>query len=93
MEVIWYPIPELYFDLIDNRLIIEQSYIPVIATYSDPIPGYCTNYFGLNGGLMLIGSGVARLGLGNTELRANIVCADFVINGTLAIIWDQVVNK
>lgn len=64
----------------------------VIATSVDPLPGYCTNYFGLNGVLGATGAGLARITFGNTQNRSNIVCADFVINSTLAIIWDSLTN-
>lgn len=65
----------------------------VIATHKDPIPGYCTNYFGLNGVLAACGIGMVRIVYGNINNVANVVCADFVVNGTLAIVWDAVVNK
>lgn len=65
----------------------------VIATHDDPIPAYCTNYFGLNGVLAAVGAGLSRIVLGNVNNVANIVCADFVVNSTMAIVWDQVVNQ
>lgn len=65
----------------------------MIATFSDPIPGYCTNYFGLNGVLAACGLGIVRTVYGNINFVANVVCADFVVNGTLAIAWDTLRNK
>lgn len=64
----------------------------VIATCLDPLPGYCTNYFGLNGVLGVAGAGLSRIIYGNTSNRSNVVCADFVINSTLAVIWDSLSN-
>lgn len=65
----------------------------MIATFEDPIPGYCTNYFGLNGVLVACATGIVRIVYGNITNVANVVCADFVVNGTLAIVWDKLVNK
>lgn len=75
-----------------NNTYFRVFYI-VIATHCDPIEGYCTNYFGLNGVLAASGAGLARIVFGETRNVANVVCADFAINATLAVVWDKQVNS
>lgn len=68
-------------------------YKPVIATFEDPLPGYCTNYFGLNSVMLSVATGILRTVLVKEHTTANIVCADFVINGTMSSVWYQATNK
>lgn len=64
-------------------------YGTVISTYIDPIAAWSNSYGGMNGVTVGIGSGLLRnLFWKNIEL--NIVCADFVTNGSLAIAWHTV---
>lgn len=58
--------------------------LTVISTFIEPIPAWSNSYGGMNGVTVGIGSGLLRnLFWKNIEL--NIVCADFVTNGSLAI--------
>lgn len=59
----------------------------VISTNEDPIPGWCNNIYGLNGVIVAGGMGVLRMTPLREEIIGDIVCADFVINSTLAAIW------
>lgn len=66
--------------------IVLMFKFPVISTYIDPIPAWSNSYGGMNGVTVGIGSGLLRnLYWKNIEL--NVVCADFVTNGSLAIAW------
>lgn len=69
-----------------SNTIKQKLTISVISTYIDPIPAWSNSYGGMNGVTSGIGSGLLRnLFWKNIEL--NIVCADFVTNGSLAIGW------
>lgn len=60
----------------------------VIATSIDPIPGWCPNPYGLNGLLTAIAFGFVRIQRLVCQHNLDVICADFVVNSTLAIIWD-----
>lgn len=79
----------LMFDIFNLKMkyfIKIYSKFSVISTYIDPIPAWSNSYGGMNGVTAGIGSGLLRnLFWKNIEL--NIVCADFVTNGSLAIGW------
>lgn len=47
------------------------------------------NIYGLNGMLVAAGFGFLRIMFFDPAMRAEVVCADFVTNSTLAAIWDQ----
>lgn len=65
----------------------------VISTFQDPIPAWCNNIYGLNGVLVACGMGVLRLMPLNHKLVGDIICADFVINSTLAAIWVTAIDE
>lgn len=65
----------------------------MIATYSDPIPGWVNNVSGLNGIVVGIGSGFIRGLAGHPDLTGDAVCADFVTNATFAASYDLSVQK
>lgn len=69
-----------YYSLVGIR------YVSVISTYADPIPAWSNSYGGMNGVTAGIGSGLLR-NLFWRNIQLNIVCADFVTNGSLAIAW------
>lgn len=59
----------------------------VVATHEDPIPGWINNIYGLTGVLVSTGLGFQRILPYKKDLIGDIVCADFVINSTLAAAW------
>ncbi|KAJ6641422.1 Fatty acyl-CoA reductase wat [Pseudolycoriella hygida] len=71
-----------------TTVIIRPSII--IATHEDPIPAWCNNTYGLNGFLVACGIGFMRIMLYAKDTESNIICADFVTNATLAVIWNKV---
>lgn len=68
-----------------NVAVIRPSIIT--TTFSDPIPGYTDNLYGVNGVVTGAGVGVLRILHINNNLKANIIPADFVINAILALSW------
>lgn len=67
-------------------LLVGIRSVSVISTYADPIPAWSNSYGGMNGVTAGIGSGLLR-NLFWKNIQLNIVCADFVTNGSLAIAW------
>ncbi|KAG4076705.1 hypothetical protein HA402_001992 [Bradysia odoriphaga] len=61
----------------------------IIATHEDPIPAWCNNTYGLNGFLVACGLGFIRIMHYSNKTETNIICADFVTNATLAIVWNK----
>ena len=61
----------------------------MIATFEDPIPGWCTNFFGLNGVIASSALGLVRVGIKTKAFTHHVICADFVVNSTLAVIWNM----
>lgn len=59
----------------------------VVATHEDPIPGWINNIYGLTGVLVSTGLGFQRILPYKKNLIGDIVCADFVVNSTLAAAW------
>ena len=59
----------------------------VISTHEDPVPAWSNNIYGLNGVLVACGLGVLRLLPIKENNVGDVVCADFVINSTLAALW------
>lgn len=59
----------------------------MIATHLDPIPGWINNIYGLTGVLLASGMGFQRVLPYTEHLVGDFVCADFVINSTLAAAW------
>lgn len=59
----------------------------VISTNCDPIPGWINNIYGLTGVLLASGLGFVRVLPYNEKKLGDFVCADFVINSTLAATW------
>lgn len=62
----------------------------VISTYEDPIPGWIQNFYGLTGILITLVIGFNRIIPTTNECKGDFVCADHVINSSLAIIWNTV---
>ncbi|XP_037035184.1 fatty acyl-CoA reductase wat-like isoform X1 [Bradysia coprophila] len=63
----------------------------IISTYEDPIPGWTNNIYGLNGITVGIGLGFIKVAMGNEHSTyIEVVCADFVTNGTLAAMYNKV---
>lgn len=71
-----------------NFFIVFFVIIVVISTSEDPIPGWCTNIFGLNGILTGAAFGFIRCLQNTANIDVDVICADFVVNSTMAIIWD-----
>lgn len=72
--------------LLFNELNCLCYSIAVISTFKDPIAAWSNSYGGMNGVTAGIGSGLLRnLFWKNIEL--NVICADFVTNGSLVAAW------
>lgn len=65
----------------------------VIATHQDPTPGWINNVYGLTGVLVSVGLGFQRILPYKEHCIGDIVCADFVINSTLAVGWITQVER
>lgn len=65
---------------------VRPILVSVISTYVDPITAWSNSYGGMNGVTAGIGSGLLR-NLFWKNIQLNIICADFVTNGSLAIAW------
>lgn len=59
----------------------------MVSTYQDPIAGWTNNITGINGLCVGIGVGFLRHLHVSNDFVIDIICADFVINTTLAAIW------
>lgn len=62
----------------------------IMMTYSDPIPGWLNNVYGINGVFVGVGMGVLRIFYIDNRKRADIIPADIVVNSSLAVIWHSV---
>lgn len=69
----------------------------MVSTYQDPIPGWTNNLTGINGLCVGIGIGFLRHLHVNNDFVIDIICADYVVNTTLAAIslsgMDRNANK
>lgn len=75
------------YDVIEYfALLINLNTILVISTYKDPIQAWSNSYGGMNGVTAGIGSGLLR-NLYWKNIQLNVICADFVTNGSLAVAW------
>lgn len=71
-----------------NILLLFFFMYIVSSTSEDPIPGWSTSIYGLNGILTGVAFGYIRCLQNTGNIDVDIICADFVINSTMAIIWD-----
>lgn len=76
--------------LMANRF---HSTFSVISTYEEPIPGWCNNVYGINGMVVGTGLGFIKVSPCKSKSKNDVVCADFVTNGTLAAIWGKAEEK
>ncbi|XP_030747448.1 fatty acyl-CoA reductase wat-like isoform X2 [Sitophilus oryzae] len=60
----------------------------VIATVREPVSGYIDNIYGATGALVCAAIGVLRSLHCKKDYKAELVPADYVINGCLAAMWD-----
>lgn len=67
--------------------------LTVIPTHADPIPGWINNIYGLTGVLVSTGLGFQRILPFKSDMICDIVCADFVVNSTLAGAWASYEEK
>ncbi|XP_031621105.1 fatty acyl-CoA reductase wat-like [Contarinia nasturtii] len=65
-------------------IVIRPSII--VSTYQDPVPGWTNNITGINGLCVGIGVGFLRHLHVEYDFVIDIICADFVVNTTLAAI-------
>lgn len=70
--------------LIDFNSLI--TILPVVSTYQDPIPGWTNNLTGINGLCVGIGVGFLRHLHVDNDFIIDIICADYVVNTTLAAV-------
>ncbi|GAB0089945.1 Fatty acyl-CoA reductase [Sergentomyia squamirostris] len=59
----------------------------VIATHSDPFPGWSENVYGLNGILVACSLGLLRALYLRSDYVGDVIPADFVSNTVLAVAW------
>ncbi|XP_037040570.1 fatty acyl-CoA reductase wat-like isoform X2 [Bradysia coprophila] len=65
----------------------------VMSTYEEPIPGWANNVYGINGITIGSGYGFIKVVPSGPNSRTNVICADIVVNGTLAAIWSKANEK
>lgn len=63
----------------------------VITTLYEPIPGWCSSAQGPIGSTVLLLAGVLRTAPVSLSAPMDLVCADCVVNSTMAVAWD--INK
>lgn len=54
----------------------------------DPVRGWGTNLYGINGLLVSSGVGLLRVGRVNTSLKSYSICTDQVVSATMIILWE-----
>lgn len=86
LEIFFFSALSLTFQ---NAHEIRFIFTKVISTHEDPIAGWCNNTYGLNGFLVACGFGFIRIMFYSKNTESNIICADFVTNATLAVIWNK----
>lgn len=59
----------------------------IATTFTDPIPGYTDNIYGVNGVVAGAGAGIIRILHINDDCKANIVPADLVVNSIIGVAW------
>lgn len=62
--------------------------ITVIATDSEPVPGWINNFYGPTGVVAATGIGLMRCMRADHEQTADIIPGDYVSNAVLACAWD-----
>ncbi|XP_003243174.1 fatty acyl-CoA reductase wat isoform X1 [Acyrthosiphon pisum] len=60
----------------------------IVATDSEPVPGWINNIYGPTGVCAATGIGLMRCMLADSDLMADIVPGDFVSNAVVASAWD-----
>lgn len=60
----------------------------MIATYREPVPGWINNFYGPTGVVMGAAIGLLRTLHCKSELIADIIPADYVINNIIVAAWD-----
>lgn len=65
----------------------------IATTFTDPLPGYTDNIYGVNGVVAGAGVGIIRILHINDDLKANIVPADLVVNSIVSVAWFTVFKK
>lgn len=79
----WHVSGIIPYPFIDGQIYLSFT---VISTYSDPMAAWSNSYGGMNGVTAGIGAGLLR-NLYWKNIQLNLICADFVTNGSLAIAW------
>lgn len=59
-----------------------------MSTHEDPITGYNTSTYGINGVMLAGAMGLMRVAAANGKCRSHIICSDFVVSATLSAVWD-----
>lgn len=60
--------------------------VTVIA--EEPVKGWGTNFYGINGTVVAGATGLMRVASVNKGAIAHLVCTDQVVNATLTVLWD-----
>lgn len=61
----------------------------VLSTNEDPITGYNTSTYGVNGMMVAGAMGLMRIAAANPQCRSHIICSDFVVSATLSAMWNR----
>lgn len=76
-----------------KRIKMNSSFCTVIATYSEPMPGWVDNLNGPTGLMIGAGKGVIRSMHCNGEYHAEVVPVDFAINTIIVISYKLATEK
>lgn len=60
----------------------------MIGAYSEPIPGWVDNVYGLTGVLAAGGAGLLRTMVCDTSLKTDLVPVDMTVNAGMAVAWE-----
>lgn len=87
--------------LAEHMLVHEAGNLPVaivrpsivLSSLKEPFPGWQDNWNGPTGIVSAVGKGVFRTMMGNTEIIADVIPVDIVINLMIVSAWQTATNK
>lgn len=59
-----------------------------MLSWREPLPGYTEGVHGINGWCLAVGHGLLRSMLTNENYPANLIQADFVVNGVIILAYE-----
>lgn len=76
------------FSLFSKDGEISHSFVLVLPTYKEPVPGWTDNLYGPSGLCAGTARGFIHAIYGNPKKKANLVPADYCVNAMIASAWD-----